>query len=94
MYSRDRNLHEYTFLRELGTYIPEEFIFLRRVIYMVGNKFPGTFTPALSQELFSPELNSGIIFPSYQREYESWLEIIFLKKFGKFFPAKKFSRNL
>ena len=55
---------------------------------MAGNKFPGTFTPALSQELISPELNSGIIIPSYQREYECWLEIIFLNKFGKFFPEK------
>ena len=71
MYYRARNLQEYTFLRELGTYIPMEYFPERG--YMEGNKFPGTFTPALSQELFSPEPNSGIIIPSYQREYESWL---------------------
>ena len=57
---------------------------------MAGNKFPGTFTPALSQELFSPELNSGIIIPSYQREYECWLfRNNIPKEIRKIFSRKK-----
>ena len=57
---------------------------------MHRDKTPGIFTPAPSQELFFPELDSGIIIPSYPQESVFLARNNIPEIFRNFFCEKKF----
>ena len=93
MYSWDRNLQEYTFLRELGTYIPEEFIFLRWV-RCSGIKFREFILPLLYRNFSSRNLTPESLFLGIIRNLYSWLGIVFLKNSEILIPEKNSSRKI
>ena len=69
-----------------GKYIPE-------MGKMLRNKIPGIYTPAPLQELFFPELHSGIIIPSYHQESVFLARNRIFKKLRNFNSWKKFLQN-
>ena len=65
-----------------GIYLPER-------VETHRNKIPGIFTPAPSQELFFPELDSGIKIPSYPQESVFLARNNIPEIFRNFFREKK-----